>query len=229
MNATPRWFGIFLAIVLVIGLSMAGLMFIGFRELESGPSPVPQASLAPSINPIVPVFESPSPTPSGTPATPLDYTTWKLFRNGYALPLPPNWKNTSDSNGRAVFHPGDKVGSLTEISVTVLSDAKAPQGQQFTTQAEFDQWSAVQGDVQGAIQKIDNVTVDGQPGLMLLDTRGGEDQWLVIVWVRKDKNNLYLTFKGNQKYDVADASAIDYIVSKFTFTAPPMTGLEGKQ
>ncbi len=51
------------------------------------------------------------------------YADWTLFRNGYTLPLPPDWKNTSDTGGTAVLEPGTPVGSIVKLSVTRLSDA----------------------------------------------------------------------------------------------------------
>ncbi len=158
-----------------------------------------------------------------------DYSDWTLFRNGYAFPLPADWKNTSDTGGTAVLEPGQPIGSIENISVTVLSDKKAPEGQRFTTQKELDEWSAVTGEVQGTIQKPKNITLDGEQGVMLFDTTKGEDKWLSIIWARKDSINIYLTFRGNRTYGDADEKAIDYIVSHFTFTPPAMTGDEGKK
>ena len=154
----------------------------------------------------------------------LSYADWTLFSNGYALPIPPDWKNTSDTGGTAVLEPGTKIGTIQKISITRLSDAKAPAGQQFTTQKEFDEWSAVEGEVQGPIQKIANLTVDSTPGLELSDIREDEGQWTVIVWVRKDNINLYLTFLGTEKITPDDTTAINRIASEFTFVAPPSTG-----
>lgn len=156
-----------------------------------------------------------------------DYSKWTLFRNGYAFPLPPGWKNTSDTGGTAVLEAGSssegKIGSIYKITVTVLSDEKAT-GQRFTTQREFEEWSKVEGEVQGPIQRIDNRTVDGEKAIELLDVSGGENEWMIITWVRKDNKNVYINFKGNKKYERADAAAIDHILSNFTFTTPQITG-----
>lgn len=195
-----------LLLTTIIGLAlMFGITYL--RETGS-------TALAPSGDQI-----SASPSPVS-----LNYAEWGLFRNGYALPIPPDWKNTSDTGGTAVFEPGTKVGNIKKISVTRLSDAKVPPGQQFTTQKEFEEWSAVEGEVQGPIQKIANITVDSTPGLELSDIREDEGQWTVIVWVRKDNINLYLTFLGNEKITPDDNSAMTHIASEFAFVAPPSTG-----
>lgn len=166
--------------------------------------------------------DQPAPTASGP-----DYSQWTLFRNGYALPLPPDWQNTSDTGGTAVLAVGDtpesKIGSIQQISVTVLSDEKAT-GQRFTTQTEFDDWSMVEGEVQGSIQKLENRTVDNEKAIELLDASGGENEWMIITWIRKDNRNIYINFEGNQKFEAQDVAAIDYILSNFKFVAPPMTG-----
>lgn len=172
-------------------------------------------------------------TPAATPQSITDetqtvYTNWKLFRNGYALPVPPEWKNTSDKGGVAILEPGEKTGSLQEISVSILSDKNAPQGQQFTTQKELDEWSAVSGQVQGDIQKTKNVIMDGSPGVMIVDTTSETNKWTAMAWTRKDNINVQLRFTGSGKYEVQDMKVVDYIVSRFTFTAPPMTGSKEK-
>ncbi len=172
---------------------------------------------------------SPAAIPKVTPdATKADYSNWTLFRNGYALPVPPKWKNTSDLGGVAVLEPGEIVGSLDEISVTILSDKKA-QGQQFTTQKELDEWSAVSGQVQGDIQKTKNIVMDGSPGVMIVDTTSEANKWLAMAWTRKDNINVQLRFTGNGTYEDEDIKAVDYIVSHFTFTAPQTSGSKGKE
>ena len=157
------------------------------------------------------------------------YDDWMLFRNGYAFPLPPDWKNTSDKGGTAVLEPGRTLGSITKISVTILSDAKAPQGQQFTTQTEFDQWYAVSGLVQGPMQKPTNMMLDGVKAVMLMDTKGATENWVGIIWARKDNINIYITFNGSGEYSNADENAINYIVSHFMFTPPPSTSGKSKE
>lgn len=89
-----------------------------------------------------------------------EYADWTLFRNGYALPVPPKWKNTSDRGGTAVLEPGETVGNIQKISITVLSDEKATAGQRFTTQKELNDWSAIKGEVGGSIQKPKNIILD---------------------------------------------------------------------
>jgi hypothetical protein len=138
-------------------------------------------------------------------------------------------ENTSDVGGVAVLEPGEAVGGLEEISVTILSDKKAPQGQQFTTQKELDEWSAVSGQVQGDIQKTKNIIMDGSPGVMMVDTTSETNKWLAMAWVRKDNINVQLRFTGNGTYGDADMKAVEYIVSQFTFTAPQTTGSKGKE
>lgn len=159
------------------------------------------------------------------------YDDWVLFRNGYALPLPPDWKNSSDTGGTAVLEPRDPMANelknIQKISITVLSDEKAT-GQRFTTEKEFFEWSAINGEVQGKIQKLDNLTVSGEKAIMLIDVSGEDNVWKIIVWVRKDNINLYINFDGLGKYDEVDAEVINYITSQFNFVAPPMTGKEGK-
>lgn len=158
-----------------------------------------------------------------------DYANWSLFRNGYALPVPPEWKNTSDNGGVAILEPGKAIGSMQEISIAILSDKNAPQGQQFTTQKELDEWSAVNGKVQGDIQKLKNITMDETPGVMLIDTTGEKNKWVVMAWTRKDNVNIQIRFTGSGTYGDQDKKAVDYIISHFTLTAPPMTGKEGKE
>lgn len=159
------------------------------------------------------------------------YKDWNLFRNGYALLIPSDWKNSSDVGGTAILEPSDPLNNelknINKISITVLSDKKAT-GQRFTTEKEFFEWSAVVGEVQGKIQKLDNLTVGGEKAIMLIDASGGDNEWKIIVWVRKDNINLYINFDGQGKYNKADAEVINYITSQFNFVAPPMTGKEGK-
>jgi len=176
-------------------------------------------------------FKSKTVTPSkNTPTQQVvdDYANWGLFRNGYALPVPPKWQNTSDTGGVAILEPGEQVGSLNQISIMVLSDKNAPQGQQFTTQKELDEWTAVSGPVQGDVQKTNNITLGGSPGVMFLDTTGEKDAWLAMAWTRKDGINVQIRFTGTGEYTDLDAKTVDYIVSNFTFTPPPITGKEGK-
>jgi len=173
-------------------------------------------------------LESPTAKPTAVPTVSL-YSDWKLFRNGYAFPLPPDWNNTSDNGGTAVLEPGQTLGSITKISVTILSDAKAPQGQQFTTQTEFNQWYAVSGQVQGTMQKPANMSLDGEKAVMLMDTKGATKSWVGIVWARKDNINIYITFNGSGEYSNTDENAINYIVSKFMFTPPPSAGAKSKE
>ena len=159
------------------------------------------------------------------------YEDWTLFRNGYSLPIPSDWKNSSDVGVTAVLEPRDSIANelknIQKISITVLSDEKAT-GQRFTTEKEFFEWSAVVGEVQGKIQKLDNLSVNGEKAIMLIDVSGGDNEWKIIVWVRKDNMNLYINFDGLGKYNEADAEVINYITSQFNFVAPPMTGTEGK-
>lgn len=157
------------------------------------------------------------------------YADWTLFRNGYALPIPSDWKNTSDTGGTAVLEPGEAVGTIKKISVTVLSDAKAPQGQQFTTQKELNEWSAVKGEVQGDVQKPKNISLDGEPGVMLVDKTGEADKWVAMAWARKDNVNILIRFTGSGIYGEQDMKAVDYIVSHFTFTPPPSSGKNDKE
>ena len=172
---------------------------------------------------------------SPTPPTPTvenkqaEHADWSLFRNGYALPLPPKWKNTSDTGGVAVLEPGEMIGSLEEISIMIVSDKKAPQGQQFTTQRELDEWSAVSGQVQGDIQKTKNIFVDGNPGVMLVDVTGETNKWVAMAWTRKENVNVQIRFTGRGTYTDKDMETVDYIVTHFTFTAPPMSGKEEKE
>lgn len=162
--------------------------------------------------------------------TPNKYERWALFRNGYAFPLPSNWKNSSDKGGTAVLEPRDplinELKNIQRISTTVLSDKKAT-GQRFTTEREFTDWTAITGEVQGTIQKLENITVDGEKAIKLID-RSIDNKWKIIFWIRKDQINLYLNFDGEGKYDSAAEETISYITSHFSFIAPAMTGKEGK-
>lgn len=158
------------------------------------------------------------------------YESWKLFRNGYAFPLPSDWKNSSDRGGTAVLEPRDlsmnELKNIQKISVTILSDKKAT-GQRFTTEREFTDWTAVTGEVQGTIQKLENITVDGEKAVVLMD-RSIDNEWKVIVWIRKDERNIYLNFDGKGEYDKDAIEMVGYITSRFSFKAPAMTGKEGK-
>lgn len=169
---------------------------------------------------------SPSPTPATASPIPTSYDDWTLFRNGYALPLPPDWKNTSDLGGQAILEPGRKIGSITKIAVTVLSDKKVAEGQAFTSQKELDDWMAKPIEATGTMQKLANITIDGQKGVLLLDKSGGDALWTVINWVRKDETNLYISVYGTGKYSQEEAQAIEYMTQHFTFTAPPSTDKE---
>ncbi len=204
---------ILLAATVIILVLAFGITYI--RQAMKPKTATPLASPSPIIE-------------NKTSPAPDEYSNWKLFRNGYAFPIPPKWKNTSDKNGVAILEPGDPIGSLQQISITILSDKKAPQGQQFTTQTELDQWSAVSGPLQGDVQKTKNITLDGSPGVMLVDTTGEKDKWLAMAWVRKDNINVQLRFTGNGTYSEQDMKTVDYIISHFTFTPPAMTGKEGK-
>lgn len=156
---------------------------------------------------------------------------WTLFRNGYAFPLPPDWKNSSDRGGTAVLEPRDvlknRLSGIEKISITILSDAKAG-NKQFSTEREFTEWTAVKGEVQGTIQKLHNGEVDGQKSILVSDTSAGKEKWKIIVWVRKDLRNLYLIFDGVGTYGKSEAETITYITSNFTFVAPATAGKEGK-
>lgn len=162
------------------------------------------------------------------------YKDWMLFRNGYALPLPPppEWINTSDIGGHTVLEPKDplinQLKNIKRISVTILSDKKAS-GQRFTTPKEFTEWLTVTGEVQGKIQKLDNVIVDKEKAILLMDRTGKDNEWKIIVWVRKEEVNLYINFDGVGTYDKFDKDSINYIISHFTFKAPPSSGKEGKR
>lgn len=161
-------------------------------------------------------------------ATADPYASWELFRNGYAFPLPADWKNTSDTNGTATFAPGTPIGSIDSLAVTVLSDKRAPQGKRFTTQPEFDQWYAVEGEVQGKIQKLQNLAVDGEKAVMI-SQKPADDRWMVIVWARHEQVNLYITATGAGEYTVEDGKIVSYIAEHFVFTAPPSTGDDKKE
>lgn len=154
------------------------------------------------------------------------YSDWTYFKNGYGIKFPPDWKNTSDLNGTAVMEPGRKVGSITKISITILSDKKAT-GQRFTTQTEFDQWYGVNGQVQGDIQKTDNVLLDGQKGVVLMDS-STPDKWTEIIWTRKDNVNIYIIVRGNGTFTSEDNAAIVYLISSFKFQAPASSGKSEK-
>lgn len=158
------------------------------------------------------------------------YESWRLFRNGYAFPIPPEWKNSSDRGGTAVLEPRNvstnELKNIQRISITVLSDKKAT-GQRFTTEREFEDWSAVTGEVQGAIQKLEDITIDGEKAMTLID-KSIDNKWKIIVWIRKDQTNLYLNFDGRGEYDTEAIEAVGYITSHFSFVAPAMTGKEGK-
>ena len=149
------------------------------------------------------------------------YEGWTLFRNGYAFPLPTDWINSSDTGGTAVLEPRDplknELNNIKKISVTVLSDKKST-GQRFTTEKELVEWSAVAGEVQGKIQKLDNLIVGGEKAIMLIDATGEDNEWKIIVWVRKDNINLYINFDGQGKYNAADAEVINYITSQFNLS-----------
>ena len=159
-----------------------------------------------------------------------DRADWTLFRNGYAFPLPPDWKNSSDRGGTAVLEPTDistnTLGTIQRISTTILSDKKAS-GQRFTTEREFGDWGAVKGEVQGKIQKLDDVTVDGEKALLLID-RSVDNKWTIIVWTRREQMNFYINFGGVGKYGAAETETINYIISHFNFVAPERTEKEGK-
>jgi hypothetical protein len=194
----------------------------GFTFIKQFFKPVAKKSSLANSSPAM--SSQPQFTPSPDP-----YVGWTVFRNGYALPVPPKWKNTSDLNGTAVLEPGEKLAGIIKISVTILSDKKATAGQRFTTQKEFDQWYAVSTQVQGNIQKLKNVNLDVEKAVVLFDTTQGTNHWQTIIWSRKEERNIYLTFTGTDEYGVDDATAIDYITSHFTFTPPAMTEKEGKE
>lgn len=169
-----------------------------------------------------------SPAPQASVVIQDDYSGWTLFRNGYAFPVPPKWKNTSDTGGVAILEPGDKIGSLEQISMRVLSDKKAPAGQQFTGQQELEQWATVSGQVQGDVQKTKNVSLDGAPGVMLVDTTGEVGKWVAMAWARRDSINFQLRFTGSGTYTDQDKKTVDYIISHFTFTPPPFDDKQEK-
>lgn len=203
----PRKWLLFGAIVFVVGMFTVTIMRDWSRltgQTASIANPTPVLSAAPS-------------------KTQVDFSNWTLFRNGYALPVPSKWKNTSDVGGVAVLEAGELVGSLDQITVTILSDKKAPQGQQFTTQKELDEWTAVNGLVQGNLQKTKNIVMDRSSGVLIVDTTSEPNKWFVMAWTRKDSINVQLRFMGNGTYTDTEMQAVDYIVSHFTFTAPEAT------
>ena len=207
MNDPRKWL-LFGAIIFLVGMFTVTIMRDWPRltgQTESIANPTPAVSVASS-------------------KAQADYSNWTLFRNGYALPLPPKWKNTSDVGGVAMLEAGEVVGSLDQIAVTILSDKKAPQGQQFTTHKELDAWAAVSGPAQGNVQKTKNIVLDGSPGVMIVDTASEANKWFAMAWARKDAINVQLRFSGNGVYGDAEMNAVDYIVSRFTFTAPEVSG-----
>ncbi len=168
------------------------------------------------------------PTETVMPTKVVDpYQDWTLFRNGYAFPLPPEWKNSSDVGGVAVLEPTDPavntLKNIQKISAIILSDKKAT-GQRFTTEKEFIEWMAVAGAVQGSVQKLENSIIDGEKAIMLIQRAESADTWKIIVWTRKDGVNVYLNFDGVGTYEGAEMQAIKYIIAHFTFTPPPTTG-----
>lgn len=202
-------------VLLVVGLVViVGLFALVLR------SPKPAVAPAPTV--------SPSPV-SSTETKTVGYDEWKLFRNGYAFPLPPEWKNTSDTNGTATFAPGQEVGNIHSIAVTRLSDKKAPQGQKFTTQAELDDWYGGKLSEVGNLKKIKTLMIDGEKAVMIADTSGGKERWMVIIWARHENMNLYFTANGLGEYTLDDENAITYMVEHFLYTAPPSTGDDKKE
>lgn len=213
--------------LLIIGGIVAGSSLFGVMLLREK-NPTPQEKYAAGGDPTSVPTRNPKTEADLLAAMKAEFADWTYFRNGYALPVPPGWKNTSTAGGRAVLVPGsanaEAADRMKEMSLTVLSDASAPQGQQFTTQREFDDWRQVEGEVRGAIQKLANTTLDGVPAVELLDTGGTEADWTIIVWARKDGRNVYLTVKGMAGFDIRDAAAVEYMVNNFKFSAPPSTG-----
>lgn len=175
---------------------------------------------------------APLPSETVSPTKVVDtYEGWTLFRNGYAFPVPPEWKNSSDVGGVAVLEPTDPavntLKNIQKISAIILSDKKAT-GQRFTTEKEFIEWTAVPGEVQGSVQKLENSVVDGEKAVMLIQRAASADTWKIIVWTRKDGVNVYLNFDGVGSYEASEMQAIKYIIAHFTFTPPPTTGKEEK-
>lgn len=162
-----------------------------------------------------PVF-SPSPTP---------FSNWQTYQNnkrGFRLLVPPNWE-IEEIIGRAIFTPKQNdLGSLQEITVTILDNP--PADQPLTTQKEFENWlnsSEKAAPEKGRLYKLDNLVVAGYQSVTLADTGGLGDQdsndWSLVTWFRKDKENYYINAKGNRKLGEADIAAYNYLLNSMQF------------
>ena len=153
------------------------------------------------------------------------YQDWTLFRNGYAFPLPPEWKNSSDVGGVAVLEPTDPavntLKNIQKISAIILSDKSHR-----TTLYHRERIYRVDG-CRGAVQgsyKNWKIVLLTEKAIMLIQRAESADTWKIIVWTRKDGVNVYLNFDGVGTYEGAEMQAIKYIIAHFTFTPPPTTG-----
>lgn len=205
MADTKKWVWL-LSSVIILAILCGGAIFYLWQLRRPAPDQV--VSQADNLE------AAASPTP---PPSPINFTGWEYYENGYALRVPPGWQARSTAGGRTLVVPGSPAASLNEISITILADANVPQNQELTTQIEFDQWLNNPPN-DSNIKKIDNVTVDGLPGVKLLYATEVSD-WNLITWVRQNDRNYYLGFRGAPTYEGSDAQAIDYILNSFKFSS----------
>lgn len=167
---------------------------------------------------------TPTVAPTLTPTPFKDWQTYENKKRGFTVSVPPEWK-IEEIVGRAIFTPKDKptLGSITEITITILNNPQ--QGQPLTTQEELDEWLAKDAKKEipekGRLYKLDNLQVAGQQSVTLVDLgRLGEqdsDDWSIVTWFRKEKENYYIYAKGTQELSDEDIRAYNYVLSTFKF------------
>jgi hypothetical protein len=142
--------------------------------------------------------------------------------------VPANWQTEEATPGgkfvaRAVFRPTAeslKVGNIGEMSVTVIATPSATQA--LASQQEFDNWlrQPVTSATEGAIVKLANEVVAGQPAVRLaviepIPEQPGIKFWSVTSWFRHEGVNYYVNMMGNGADFKSETGPFDWILSKF--------------
>ena len=203
-------------------IAVIALFFVALAFANAGQAIWGQKANVPTPSPQVVIVEK-TVAASGSATT---YKEWSEFKNptaGYIVEMPDDWKNSSDVNGQAIFHPQEnakKLGSFHEISFTFVTKPKT--NQILSTQKEFDEWynQDPQSSSSAKLQKIDNDRVNGEKAVTLVDLRGNQDNWSMVTWTRHGTDNYYINAQGKGDFSQEDQEIYQHLLSTFVFTSP---------
>lgn len=153
---------------------------------------------------------------------------WTDFRDQagtFVVKVPGNWKmvekEKNDSfDSRVEWMPESPqamLGNTGQISLTIGGTPDV-----LGTEEEFEKWVGMDlaATVSGSIQKLDDVEVGGEPGVMLTELglpQPGSGFWTVTTWFRKDGKNYYINTMGNGEFGNVEAAMHRLILESFTF------------